>query len=114
MCSILVIDDEKQMLSVVQEALTLLGHKVEVAEDGLKGIQKFDNGSFDIVITDMRMPRLDGRGVVQHIRDFRKKSIPIVGISGTPWLLQDADFDVILPKPFPLDELLDTVTKLNC
>ena len=66
MCSILVIDDEKQMLSVVQEALTLLGHKVEVAEDGLKGIQKFDNGNFDIVITDMRMPRLDGRGVVQH------------------------------------------------
>ena len=114
MCSILVIDDEKQMLSVVQEALTLLGHKVEVAEDGLKGIQKFDNGNFDIVITDMRMPRLDGRGVVQHIRDFRKNSIPIVGISGTPWLLQDADFDVILPKPFPLDELLDTVTKLNC
>ena len=114
MCSILVIDDEKKILSVVQEALTLFGHKVEVAEDGLKGIQKFDDGSFDIVITDMRMPRLDGRGVVQHIRDSRKKSIPIIGISGTPWLLQDADFDVILPKPFPLEELLDTVTKLNC
>ncbi len=114
MCSILVIDDEKQMLMVVQEALTLLGHKVEVAEDGLKGIQKFDNGSFDIVITDMRMPRLDGRAVVQHVRNSRKKSIPIIGISGTPWLLQDADFDAILPKPFPLEELLDTVSKLNC
>ena len=85
MCSILVIDDEKKILSFVQEALTLFGHKVEVAEDGLKGIEKFDNGSFDIVITDMRMPRIDGREVVRHIRNSPKKSIPIVGISGTPW-----------------------------
>ena len=114
MCSILVIDDEKNNLSLLQEALTLLGHKVEVANDGRKGIKKFDNGSFDIVITDVLMPKLDGRGVVQHIRNSRKKSISIIGMSGTPWLLNDIDFDIILPKPFPLEKLLEMVTKLNC
>ena len=114
MCSILVIDDEKNMLNLLQEALTISGHKVEVADNGRRGIQKFDDGRFDIVITDVCMPQLDGRGVVQHIRNSRKKSISIIGISGTPWLLQDIDFDMILPKPFPLDELLAMVKKLNC
>jgi DNA-binding response OmpR family regulator len=114
MCSILVIDDERNILNLLHKALTLLGHKVEVANDGRKGIQKFDDGSFDIVITDVLMPKLDGRGVVQHIRNSRKKSIGIIGMSGTPWLLKDIDFDIILPKPFPLEELLGMVTKLNC
>ena len=114
MCSILVIDDEKAILGFVQKALSLSGHEVEVAEDGLKGIEKFDDGCFDIVITDICMPQLDGRGVVQHIRNSNQKSISIIGISGTPWLIQDDDIDAILPKPFPLKELLHTVTKLNC
>lgn len=114
MCSILVIDDETNILNMLQEALTLFGHKVEVANDGRKGIQKFDNGSFDIVITDVLMPKLDGRDVVQHIRNCSKKSICIIGMSGTPRVLQDIDFDMILPKPFPLEELLGMVTKLNC
>ena len=95
MCSILVIEDEKNILNLLQEVLTLSGHKVEVAEDGLIGIQKFNDGNFDIVITDVRMPKLDGRGVVQHIRNSHRKSISIIGISGTPWLIQDMDFDII-------------------
>jgi DNA-binding response OmpR family regulator len=114
MCSILVIDDEKNILNLLQEALTLSGHKVEVANDGHKGIQKFDHGSFDIVITDVLMPKLDGRSVVQYIRNSCKKSICIIGMSGTPWLLKDIDFDMILPKPFPLEELLGMVAKMNC
>ena len=112
MCSILVIDDEKNILNLLQEALTLSGHKVEVANDGRKGIQKFDDGSFDI--TDVLMPKLDGRSVVQYIRNSCKKSICIIGMSGTPWLLKDIDFDMILPKPFPLEELLGMVAKMNC
>jgi len=62
MCSILVIDDEKGILSVIQEVLTQFGHRVEIAEDGSEGIQKLEDGSFDIVITDMRMPGIDGAG----------------------------------------------------
>jgi CheY-like chemotaxis protein len=112
MCSILVIDDEKGLLSVLREALTRFGHRVEIAEDGLEGVQKFDGGGFDIVITDMRMPGLDGEGVVRHIRKSPHKSIPVIGISGTPWLLKENGFDVILPKPFPLQELIDSVTRL--
>ncbi|UCG05023.1 MAG: response regulator [Desulfobacterales bacterium] len=112
MCSILVIDDEKGILSVIREVLTQCGHRVEIAQNGYEGIQKFDDDNFDIVITDMRMPGLDGKGVVKHIRKSQNKSIPVIGISGTPWLLQNNGFDLILPKPFPLKELIDSVSRL--
>ena len=113
MCTILVIDDEKGILRVIEEALTKFGHQVELAADGYEGIQKFDDGSYDIVITDLRMPGLDGKGVVQHIRKSHKNSIPIIGISGTPWLIQDSGFDVVLPKPFPLLDLVESVNKIT-
>ena len=113
MCTILVIDDEKGILHVIQEALTRFGHDVETALDGADGIQKFDDGSYDMVITDLRMPRLDGKGEVQHIRNSRRNSIPVLGISGTPWQTQDSGFDAVLSKPFPLRDLVESVKKLT-
>jgi CheY-like chemotaxis protein len=112
MCTILVIDDEKGILRVIEEALTKFGHDVEIAADGYEGIQKFDDGSYDMVITDIRMPGLDGKKVVQHIRNSHKNAIPIIGISGTPWLIQDSGFDAVLSKPFPLQDLVESVKKL--
>jgi DNA-binding response OmpR family regulator len=113
MCSILVIDDERGLLSLIREVLTKYGHHVEVAADGSEGIRMFDKGNFEMVITDMRMPGVDGKGVVQHIRRSYNQSIPVIGISGTPWLLKDLGFDVILPKPFALKELVDSVARLT-
>ena len=113
MCTILVIDDEKGILRVIEEALTKFGHDVEIAIDGIEGVEKFDHGSYDMVITDLRMPGLDGKGVVRHIRNSHKNSIPVIGISGTPWLIQDSDFDAVLSKPFPLQDLVESVKKLT-
>jgi CheY-like chemotaxis protein len=112
MCSILVIDDEKGILRVLDEALTRSGYQVEIAEDGFEGIQKFDGGGFDIVITDIRMPKLDGESVAKHIRKSPHKSIPVIGMSGTPWLVKESCFDVVFPKPFNLRELIDSVSRL--
>ena len=112
MCTILVIDDEKGILRVIEAALKRFGHDVEIALDGIEGIKKFDDGCYDMVITDLRMPRLDGKGVVQHIRASRKNSIPIIGISGTPWQIEDSGFDAVLSKPFPLQDLVESVKRL--
>ncbi len=113
MCTILVIDDEKGILGVIREALTRSGHDVETALDGIEGIQKFDDGSYDMVITDLRMPGLDGKGVVEHIRSSANNTVPVIGISGTPWQLQDTEFDEVLTKPFPLQDLVESVRKLT-
>jgi len=74
---------------------------------------KYDGGNFDIVITDIRMPGLDGIGVVEHIRNSNRNLTPIIGISGTPWKLQDKLFDATLHKPFNLKDLLDTIETLS-
>jgi CheY-like chemotaxis protein len=113
MCTILVIDDEKGILSVIEAALKRFGHVVEIALDGIEGIKKFDDGCYDMVITDLRMPKLDGKGVVQHIRASHKNSIPIIGISGTPWQIEDSGFDAVLSKPFPLQDLVESVKRLT-
>jgi len=109
MSTILVIDDEKCILQIICQALTKFGHKVETAVDGQEGIEKFDGGNFDIVITDIRMPGVDGNGVVKHIRNSDRQSIPVIAISGTPWQLEANNFDMVLPKPFPLKKLVDSI-----
>lgn len=112
MYTILVIDDEKGILQIIQQVLTTLGHNVETAADGREGIQKFDDGSFDVVITDIRMPGVDGNGVAEHIRRSTRQSIPVIGISGTPWLTETSHFDLVLPKPFALQDLVKTIHSL--
>jgi CheY-like chemotaxis protein len=113
MGTILVIDDEKGISDVIQEALVMFGHHVETARNGNDGIAKFIRKDYDVVITDIRMPQLDGHGVVHYIRNSEKKGTPIIGMSGTPWLLEDKDFDQVLPKPFQLQMLIDTVETLQ-
>jgi DNA-binding response OmpR family regulator len=107
--SILVIEDEKGILGFIEAVLSRQGHCVKTATDGKEGIRKFDVEDFDMVITDVVMPEVSGLGVLQHIRDSSRHRVPIIGMSGTPWLTNDADFDVVLAKPFSLQQLVDSV-----
>jgi CheY-like chemotaxis protein len=109
MGTILVIDDEKGITTLIEEALRIFGHRVEVARDGHEGVRKFDRNRYDLVITDLRMPGLDGNEVARHIRSSDKRSTPIIGMSGTPWLLENSDFDMVLTKPFPLARLIESL-----
>ena len=112
MCAILAIDDEKMIVELIRQALSNSGWLVEVAGGGEEGIRKYGDGNFSMVITDIRMPGTDGLQVLKHIRSSHRKDIPVIGISGTPWLLDESGFDAILAKPFSLQSLCDTVSKL--
>ena len=112
MARILVIDDEKIILTLLREALSRFGYDVVIAESASEGIQKFENGRFDLVITDMQMPEMNGDAVVDHIRNSNKRLTPIIGCSGTPWLLEKCDFDMILAKPFQLRDLGSAIKSL--
>ena len=113
MIKILVIDDEQLILGLVKQVLTKFGFEVETALDGKEGIQKFDTTEFDLVITDINMPGMDGNGVARHIRISEKKYTPIIGITGTPWLVEEKDFDLIIKKPFSIKLLVDSVMNLT-
>ena len=105
MYRILVADDDRLVSNLLHQALTRHGYSVETAATAGEAIRLFDSESFDLVITDMVMPEGGGTAVVRHIRSSHKASIPVMGISGTPWLLQQDLFEKVLYKPFTLDSL---------
>ncbi len=112
MLSVLVIDDEIHILDAIRSTLLKYGYNVVIAENGTKGIQRFDNGFFNLVILDLCMPDIDGFSVLSHIRMSDKRNTPVIGISGTPKLLADGDFDATLAKPFKIRGLLNAVISL--
>lgn len=66
--TILAIDDSRTMRGLLDQALSLAGFKVALAEDGEDGLEKLEQVAPDLVITDINMPRLDGFGVIERIR----------------------------------------------
>jgi len=113
MYNILLIDDEDSIVLALSMALEHYGFNVEIATNGTEGIEKFDEGQFDLVITDVRMPGLNGNAVAHHIHNSKRPFAPIIGISGTPWDFKDDVFDAVLSKPFSINALVDTVTDLT-
>ncbi len=112
MCKVLVIDDERMILKLVTQALQRIDYSVETAQNGRHGIDKFDTGDYDLVITDVCMPETDGHRVVDHIRNSPRNHTPVIGMSGTPWKLANHLFDRVLPKPFTIDVLMETARSL--
>ena len=68
MAKILVADDEQGLREFVAEALEDDGHSVETAADGQEAVRRISRESFDLLITDLKMPKLDGLGVLRHAR----------------------------------------------
>lgn len=109
MCKALIIDDEDVIRQMISYALAHSGIDAEIAANGFEGISKFDREAFDVVITDMRMPGMDGNGIARHIRSSNKPATPIIAISGTAWEIEKQRFDAVLEKPFSIHLLVDTV-----
>lgn len=110
----LVIDDEKNILNILRTLLEKLNFEVKVAHDGRKGIELFeDEYDFDLVITDIRMPQVDGNQVAKHIRDSDKPGTPIVAMSGYNDKADSELFDFMLAKPFNLKELTAVIKTIE-
>ena len=110
----LVIDDEKGILNILRTLLVKQRFKVKVAHDGREGIELFDNGhDFDLVITDIRMPRVNGNQVAKHIRGSDKSDTPIVAMSGYGNEIDKSLFDFSITKPFSLEIIMGVIKKIK-
>jgi two-component system nitrogen regulation response regulator NtrX len=67
MPNILIIDDEKAIRNVLKEILPVKDLSVEEASDGEEGLKKFTSGSYDVVLCDIKMPKLDGIEFLQKV-----------------------------------------------
>ena len=102
---ILLIDDDENVRCILSMLLKKIGYDVEVAEDGEKGIKLFNEmGDFDLIISDIRMPNMDGNEVARYIRNSDKSGVPLIAITGFRTEVQPEMFDYTLIKPFSLKD----------
>jgi CheY-like chemotaxis protein len=79
---ILLVEDSLIAREVEKSIFESIGFTVDTAIDGLDGLEKLETGSYDMVVTDLEMPRLDGFGLVRHIRNQSKyEDLPLMIIS---------------------------------
>ena len=113
MAKILIIDDEKAIRNALRDILEHEKHKVEEAEDGASGLEKAKKGGFDVVLCDIKMPKLDGMEVLEKLM-AHDDSIPVVMISGHGTIgtaveaIKKGAFDFI-QKPPDLNRILVTL-----
>ncbi len=113
MPNILIIDDEKAIRYALREILEHEGHKVEEAEDGAAGLDKAKKGKFDLVLCDIKMPKMDGIEVLEKLQAHNEE-LPVVMISGHGTIdtavdaLKKGAFDFI-QKPPDINRILVSV-----
>lgn len=107
--SVLVVDDEPGVRETVAALLEDEGYNVSHASDGVEALTAIEDRAFDLVLSDVRMPRLDGPGLASQLRR-RGHRLPIILMSAVY-----ADVDLaglpFIPKPFDFSRLLDCVAE---
>ena len=109
---ILIVDDEPRYLRLLEANLKTEGYMVVTAADGLQAIDVFSAQSVDLILLDIMMPRLDGFGACQRIREF--SNVPIIMLTAKGEEQDrvkglDLGADDYLVKPFSATELLARV-----
>ena len=111
---ILVIDDERSIRNVLKDILENEGYNVDTAEDGEEGLELFSNKPYDVILLDIKLPRVDGHEVFEKIHSLNP-DIPVIIISGHGNIETAANFIKqgaydYLEKPFDrLDRLMISI-----
>jgi CheY-like chemotaxis protein len=111
---ILVADDEPAIRALVAKIIERSGLVVDTAGDGVEAIEMIDRNDYAVIVIDLMMPRVDGFGVIEHLRAAgRSKPAVIVATAADPVSLRKLDsvtVHSIVRKPFEIDMLGDLVT----
>jgi CheY-like chemotaxis protein len=95
---ILVVDDEPDVRELFNITLKMAGHTTETAKDGVDAVTKLENEIPDLVLLDLMMPRLDGFGLLTHIRS-KMDTKPMRVLVATAKVLEEMDKDALASWP---------------
>lgn len=114
---VLVIDDEKLVLLPIKKRLTAIGYEVITEANGITGMKLYDSFKPDLVIIDIHMPEISGFEIVEHIRQKRGKSTPIMMLSGSvddESIVKGFDLGIndYMKKPLSLNEICARTKRL--
>src|SRR5690554_1822210 len=96
---VLIIDDERLLVKGLKKSLTQEGFQVSVAHDGEEALKLFESGSYDIIILDLMLPKIDGISLCRMIR--QKSNVPILMLTA-----KDSDIDKILGLELGADDYM--------
>jgi len=114
---ILVVEDERRMADLLKRGLTEEGHQVVVARDGAAGYEMATAASFDVIVADVMLPRVDGIAMTRRLRGARNQT-PVLMLTArdTPGDVikgLDSGADDYLTKPFAFDILLARIRAVS-
>ncbi len=113
---ILIVDDNPHMSSLLSDILDFFDYKAVGARDGEEALRTLGDRSFDMVITDLRMPKMNGMDLLRTLKE-KFPQLPVVVITGfgTDTSRSDAfaaHADGFLAKPFKVDQIKELLKKL--
>ncbi len=112
---ILVVDDNRDILDLVQRVLMTYGYEVVIARDGMEALQQETTSQPDLVVLDVNLPMLDGWEVCRRIKARRAVPILLLTVRAERADIErsrEAGADDHLPKPFDITEFLGRIKKL--
>ncbi|MBI2158648.1 MAG: response regulator [Candidatus Rokubacteria bacterium] len=115
---ILVVDDEAEIAALLSEMLAADGHRVEIAANGVEALEKLGAGGHDLVISDLRMPELDGPGLYLEVTRrhpaLLRRMVFVTGDTLGPESLEFLHRTNVptLGKPFDLDDIRRVVQQV--
>jgi two-component system, OmpR family, KDP operon response regulator KdpE len=110
--NILVVDDEPQITRVLKTTLSSQGYGIRTAADGEEALDLMKSWSPDLIITDLRMPNMDGLELCRRVRMKSRTPIIVLSVKGEETIkveALDAGADDYITKPFSVNELLARV-----
>jgi CheY-like chemotaxis protein len=110
---ILVVDDERGIRYLLSDVLSDAGFEVSIAKDGQESLDQLERNRFDLVITDINMPRLGGIEMLKRMKlDGRKEKVIIMTADLLELKFEETEVPHVVKKfqkPFMIDKLLDVV-----
>jgi two-component system KDP operon response regulator KdpE len=110
--NILVVDDEAQITRVLKTSLSAHGYGIRTASDGMQALLEMKTWTPDLIITDLRMPNMDGLELCRQVRSESRIPIIVLSVKGEEAIkveALDAGADDYVTKPFSVKELLARV-----
>lgn len=113
---LLITDDDEDFRSTLGDALSRRGFRTQLASDGVEALEVIEHGGIHLALFDVHMPRLDGLGALQSIRE-RSPRLPCILMSakldeGIIARANELGAEAILPKPFSLASVVDAIRRL--
>ncbi len=87
--TVLIIDDEPSILKLLKIWFSKIGYIADTTVDGKNGLKKMDDHTYDLILTDIKMPGISGDQIFDYSRNVLESHTPIIGMPGTPWLIDD-------------------------